>query len=144
MTNEEFMAKVELGELVDTFASAGDSKDLETMVSCFADDGDIVVYDAKGKEFAHYAGIDEIRKGYRDLLGQYSTLYHHNGQKMFTINGDTATGKVYCQEFLVSMYKSGVGSILDQGTVYEDTYVKVDGKWLIKDRKGYVKWVDDK
>lgn len=138
------MAKMELGELVDTFACAGDEKDLETLLSCFAEDGEITIIDSKGNEIAHYSGMAEIRKGYRGLLGEYTTLYHLNGQKMFTVDGDKASGKVYCQEFLIHTYKSGVSNTLDQGAVYEDEYVKLDGKWLIKTRKGTVKWLNDR
>ena len=144
MNYEELMTKMELSELVDSIATSGDEKRLDDMVNCYTDDAEIVVYGLRGNEEFHYSGKDEIRKNYRDLLGDYSTLYHHNGQKKFMIDGDRAEGNVYCQEFLIHTYKSGISNRLIQGVDYCDEFVKENGSWLVKNRKAYVRWIEER
>ena len=51
-------------------------------------------------------------------------------QQTVDIDGDTATGISYCYVTLI-----GKGKKNQSGVRYYDTYVKRDGKWLIKRRE---------
>ncbi|MDO4460003.1 MAG: nuclear transport factor 2 family protein [Clostridia bacterium] len=144
MTLEELSTKLELAELVDKCAVAVDKGDYEAATACFTPDAESTGYNTEGKEVFHYVGTEEIQKGFRDLLAPYATPYHVNAQKIFELDGDTAKGTVYCQDFYVVRYKSGRGSILEQGCVYDDSYVKQDGKWLIKSRTVTSKWREER
>lgn len=57
-------------------------------------------------------------------------VYHLNGQQTVEIKGNEATGISYCFVTLI-----GGGKKNQSGVRYRDTYVKVDGKWLIKKRE---------
>ena len=53
-----------------------------------------------------------------------------NMKMSFYIDGDTATGISYCYVTLI-----GNGKKNQRGVRYHDTYVKQNGKWLIKRRE---------
>jgi len=48
------------------------------------------------------------------------------------INGDTSTGISYC---FVTLIGGGKKNQNQSGVRYHDTYVKQDGRWLIKERE---------
>jgi hypothetical protein len=60
-------------------------------------------------------------------------VYHINGQQTVEINGDTAHGISYCQVVLIGNI-DGKEMQRKAGVRYSDTYVKQNGKWLIKKR----------
>jgi hypothetical protein len=59
-----------------------------------------------------------------------------NGQHVIKVDGDTATGILYCRAALVTE-EDGKEFISDNFIWYEDTYAKIDGKWLIKARTSH-------
>ena len=63
-------------------------------------------------------------------MALFDTVYHLNGQQIVDIQGDHATGISYCFVTLI-----GNGKMNQSGVRYNDTYVKQNGKWLIKKRE---------
>ena len=62
-------------------------------------------------------------------LLSFQIVYHLNGQQTVEIKGDNATGISYCFVTLIGDGKKNQDSVR-----YNDTYVKQNGKWLIKKR----------
>ena len=94
----------------------------------FTEDAEVIsktkdqTFKSKGKE--------EISKAFSGYLALFDIVYHLNGQQTVDIKGDTATGTSYCFVTLI-----GKGKKNQSGVRYHDTYVKINGKWLIKKRE---------
>ena len=59
-----------------------------------------------------------------------------NGQHVIEVNGDQATGILYCRAALVTE-ENGKEFIADNFIWYEDVYEKQNGRWLIKSRTSH-------
>ena len=94
----------------------------------FTDDAEVVsktatqTFCSKGKK--------EIEKAFADYLALFDIVYHLNGQQTVEINGDEAKWISYCFVTLI-----GKGMKNQSGVRYNDTYVKQNGRWLIKRRE---------
>ena len=117
-----------LKHLVDTFSNLADTKDVKSQMNLFIDDAE-VISKSGGKTFTS-KGKKEIEKAFADYLALFDIVYHLNGQQTVEIKGDHATGISYCFVTLI-----GNGKKNQSGVRYHDTYVKKNGKWLIKKRE---------
>ena len=113
---------------VDIFSNLADTKDTKAQMDLFTDDAE-VISKADGKTFVS-KGKKDIEKAFADYLKLFDVVYHLNGQQTVEINGDNATGISYCFVTLI-----GNGKKNQSGVRYHDTYVKQNGKWLIKKRE---------
>ena len=117
-----------LKKLVDTFSNLADVKDVKSQMDLFTDDAEVISKTAT--QTFHSKGKKEIEKTFADYLALFQIVYHLNGQQTVEINGDHATGISYCFVTLI-----GDGKKNQSGVRYNDTYVKKNGKWLIKKRE---------
>jgi len=65
-----------------------------------------------------------------------------NGQQVFTVDGDTATGVVYCEAKLATE-EDGAEVITVSSIRYKDEYVRRNGRWLIATRVSHLS-INDK
>ncbi len=127
MKSSQIEDQLALKKLVDTFSNLADLKDVKSQMNLFTDDAQVIsktnnqTFDSKGKK--------EIEKAFADYLALFDIVYHLNGQQTVEIKGDHATGISYCFVTLI-----GDGKKNQSGLRYNDTYVKQNGKWLIKKR----------
>ena len=117
-----------LKKLVDTFSNLADVKDVKSQMDLFTEDAEVISKTAN--QTFHTKGKKEIEKSFADYLALFDIVYHLNGQQTVDINGDQATGTSYCFVTLI-----GKGKMNQSGVRYNDTYVKQNGKWLIKKRE---------
>ena len=117
-----------LKKLVDTFSNLADVKDTKSQMDLFTEDAEVISKTAN--QTFHAKGKKEIEKSFADYLALFDIVYHLNGQQTVDINGDQATGTSYCFVTLI-----GKGKMNQSGVRYNDTYVKQNGKWLIKKRE---------
>ena len=128
MNAQQIEDQLALKRLVDTFSNLADVKDVDSQVLLFTEDAEVIsrsngqVFTSKGRE--------EIGKAFAGYLALFDVVYHLNGQQVVDIDGDTATGISYCFVTLI-----GQGKKNQSGVRYHDTYVKQDGRWLIKKRE---------
>lgn len=132
MNMEILTEKAVLKELVDTFSNLADEKRVGEQMSLFTPNAHVVTY-IGGKLFADTKGADEIKKVFSDFLSNFHTVYHLNGQQTVQILEDKAEGVNYCQATLIGDV-GGEETIIVYGVRYNDSYVKIDGKWLIEKR----------
>ena len=128
MSIQKLEDQLALKKLVDTFSNLADTKDTKAQMDLFTDDAE-VISKADGKTFVS-KGKKDIEKAFADYLKLFDVVYHLNGQQTVEINGDNATGISYCFVTLI-----GNGKKNQSGVRYHDTYVKQNGKWLIKKRE---------
>lgn len=127
--------KTALRELVDTFSNLADVKDAQGQTLLFTENALVETY-REGASVSRLEGRLQIGEAFGRFLSNFKTVYHMNGQQTVTINGDTATGTLYCLTTLITADQTK--TII--GVKYNDDYVLVDGKWLIAKRTSFFEW----
>lgn len=135
MSLEILKTKQELRELIDAYAYLGDDKKTAEQMKLFTPDATYNVY-MNGAEIANTTGTDTIEKEFSGHAAEVKTYFTLNGQHTVQIDGNTATGISFSQLKMVRE-KYGKDVITDYSVKYEDFYIRQDGKWLIKERKGH-------
>ena len=128
---QEAQDKEEIRNLVDQFSNLADEKDPAAQMELFTPDAEVTITMNGESSSMDYAQTEEA---FTRVLTGTDSLYHMNGQVSLEVNGDTATGTVYCRVVLVDENDEGVVMETDEGVIYHDEYVKQDGKWLISKR----------
>lgn len=129
----EIADKLALKELVDIFSVLADQKDTDGQTLLFTEDATVESY-SNGVKGSSYTGRQEIGKAFGSYLSLFKTVYHINGQQVVQINGDKATGTAYCTVVLVGD-RDGKTMKTESNVIYQDEYARVNGKWLISNRK---------
>lgn len=128
---QEAQDKEEIRNLVDQFSILADVKDPAGQMELFTPDAEVTITMNGESRTMDYAQTEEA---FTRVLTGTDSLYHMNGQVSIEVNGDAATGTVYCRVVLVNENEDGVVMETDEGVIYHDEYVRQDGKWLIARR----------
>ncbi len=138
MDHKEFFEKEEIKEILNTFSIMADEKDIVGQTSLFTKDAIVKSY-YNDQLLSELKGHDDIFTGFRDFLDLFKRIYHINGQQVIHIDGELAVGTSYC---LVSLVQENDNKTLRtlQGVRYHDEFIKINGKWLIKERHSYFIW----
>lgn len=138
MTTEEMQAKMEIRELVDRFSSF--ETDVESQSKLFTPDTHVQVF--AGEIQTHdIHGVEELKRAFGGAVQSVKRSQHMNGQQVVTLHGDRAEGKLYCRMALVSE-EEGQEFLTDYCVIYDDTYAKLDGRWLIASRISHFVVID--
>lgn len=139
MDIKEMQNKMELKELVDTFSTLSDTKSVKEQTWLFTEDSLIEVYMGGIKTFELH-GRNEIENAFTPFLAPFKNIYHQSGQQTITELNDTiAKGTAYCLVVLISE-EAGQIKIAKHGVVYNDDFVKIDGKWFFEKRISNFVW----
>ncbi len=139
MDLKELQAKFELKELVDTFSTLSDTKSVYEQTLLFTENSLIEVY-MDGKKTFELHGRKEIENSFTPFLAPFRDVYHQGGQQTITeLTDTTAKGTAYCLVVLVDE-ENGKKRITKHGVVYNDEFVKVDGKWYFEKRISNFVW----
>ena len=124
--------RIAIKAVVDEFSNLADTKELDKQVMLFIEDG-IVETISKGQPPIVLKGREQMKQAFSGFLSNFHTVYHQNGQQTIQLDGSKAETVSYCRVILIG--KQG-----DKETkttlyvMYKDSFVKIDGKWLIKHR----------
>ena len=138
MTVEEMQAKIEIQELVGNFSNL--EVNVPPQTKLFTKDTHVKVYMGDKLAFDIH-GVEELEKIFSQFTATVKRSHHMNGQHVIKVDGDTATGILYCRAALVTE-EDGKEFISDNFIYYEDVYKKVDGKWLIAARTSHFNITD--
>ena len=139
MDLKELQAKFELKELVDTFSTLSDTKSVYEQTLLFIENSLIEMY-MDGKKTFELHGRKEIENAFTPFLAPFKNVYHQGGQQTITeLTETTAKGTAYCLVVLVDE-ENGKKRITKHGVVYNDEFVKVDGKWYFEKRISNFVW----
>ena len=138
MTAEEMQARMEIQDLVGTFSNL--EIDVPAQMALFTKDTHVQVYMGEKKVFDIH-GIEELEKIFSQFTAAVKRSHHMNGQHVIKVDGDKATGILYCRAALVTE-EDGKEFIADNFIFYEDVYEKIGGKWLIKARTSHFNITD--
>jgi hypothetical protein len=132
MSLEILQTKTELKELVDTFSNLADEKNIPGQMPLFTPDTTVKVYMGDQLLF-DISGTEQLEEVFTGFTANVKRSYHMNGQHVVNVDGNSATGILYCQVKLVSE-EDGKEFITDHSIRYDDEYVRQNGTWLIKTR----------
>lgn len=132
---EEVIARQELKALVDQYATESDKNNQDYYREIFMPDCHVRVY------FNNELGMDltdveTLITTYKSF-GAAKEAFHMNGHQVVEFQDDThATGICYAMANLVTE-EDGANILTSHAIRYYDTYVNVEGKWMIAGREQY-------
>jgi hypothetical protein len=137
--------RLAIRELVEAYAHCADRRDAKGQMALFTTDTHFVVYmDAKDPKPSQDLHSREALAPVFADLNRYDATTHFVGQStIFTLNGDRATGEVYCLAHHVTA-DGGNRRLMIASLRYLDTFVKIDGVWLFAERLLYVDWLEER
>lgn len=133
--------RLALRGLVDAYAQSVDARDADRFAGLFAPDGELVVFEPEEAEPSiSWRGPDELREVMK-LLSSYSTTFHLMANHTCEIDGDMATGEVYC----LAHHLTEEGAAGDNTLMvirYRDRYAKLDDAWRFARRDVMRQWTE--
>lgn len=133
MTLQELSDREELRLLIHTLAVDGDVQDMDSYCGCYTEDGilELPIFKVQTRE-----GIRAKLTGDPSGRAALRIVRHNITSSKITLTGpDSARGRSY---FLV-YYGPGA----DHMGHYEDSFQRVDGRWLVNHRKVHLDWVSE-
>lgn len=133
----------ELYDLSARYAAGADRRDAALFVSVFLSDARLRRYDPAdvSEPATDRQGHDALAE-IPGLLDRYAKTFHHLGQARFDVDGDVATGEVYCTAHHLTRDQPPVSHVLH--IRYQDRYRRVEGQWGIEDRQVLVDWTEQR
>jgi hypothetical protein len=134
--------RLAIRELIDTYAYCADRRDAAGQMALFTEDTDFQVYmDVSSPVPTQRIRGREALAPVFDELNVYQATMHFNGQTTSMLDGEQATGVVYCLAHHVKD-NGAERSQMIAAIRYLDTYVKRDGNWYFSERKLMVDWTE--
>ncbi|MCE7072173.1 nuclear transport factor 2 family protein [Dyadobacter sp. CY327] len=134
----ELKDRAALKELVDTFSNLADTKEVHAQVQLFTPNATSETF-VNGASVSKLTGRDELEKAFGAFLANFETVYHFNGQQIFSLNGAKASGTSYCMVTLIAN-ENGRKMKTTIGVIYQDEFVRENNHWLIAKRKANFNW----
>ena len=131
-----------LRALGEQYAWAVDRRDRDAFLAVFHPDGALVLLDHADPE-----QVTATRRGHAeladitDLIARYEKTFHFVGNARYTIDGDRATGEVYCLAHHLTPNRHG-GTDYVMMIRYQDDYSRRDGRWGIDERRLITDWTE--
>lgn len=123
MDADSVASVVEIQQLAYRYSLAVDSRDLDLLASLFVPDV-VIGHAARGR--------DALKRWYGDALRSVGATIHMVANHTVELNGDGATGVVYCRE---EVEHPATGEWRIGMLQYWDDYRRVEGRWLFERRR---------
>lgn len=123
--------KMAIKYVVDEFSNLADTKEIDKQVLLFTEDGE--VESVTNGQSNILKGREQLKQAFSGFLSNFYTVYHQNGQQTINLQGDKAEATNYCRVILVGK-QNDKEMKTTLYVIYKDSFVKVDGKWLIRHR----------
>ncbi len=124
--------KMAIKFVVDEFSNLADTKEIDQQVLLFTEDGEVTSV-SNGQSSTPLTGREQLKLAFSGFLSNFHTVYHQNGQQTINLQGDKAEAISYCRVILVGK-QDGKEMKTTLYTIYKDSFVKINGNWLIKHR----------
>jgi len=142
MNPDEIADRLELRDLADQYARAVDRRDRDAFLAVFHPDAALVLLDHKDQSV-----VTATRRGHgeladiTELIARYDKTFHFVGTTHYEIDGDRATGEVYCLAHHLTPDRHG-GTDYVMLIRYQDTYSRRDGTWRVDERRLVTDWTE--
>jgi len=121
--------KAAIAELIARYNLAIDHNDFQGWANCFAPEG---IFDGMIGRFAAHGELARFTEEVKKLTATTPHLRHYVTNILTEVNGNEAHSR--CFLLMTSTTKEGGTKVVIAGE-YEDRLVKIDGRWLFKERK---------
>ena len=139
----EIADRLALQALGEQYAWAVDRRDRDAFLAVFHPDGVLVLLDP-----ADPTVVSATRQGHEELGDittvidrAYDKTFHFVGTTRYEVDGDRATGEVYCLAHHLTANRHG-GTDYVMMIRYQDTYSRRDGRWAIEERRLITDWTE--
>jgi hypothetical protein len=134
--------RLALRALADQYAWAVDRRDRDGFLRVFHPDGVLVLLDHADPSVvtATRRGHDELGE-ITGLIARYDKTFHFVGNARYDVDGDRATGEVYCLAHHLTPNRHG-GTDYVMLIRYQDTYSRREGHWRIDERRLITDWTE--
>jgi ketosteroid isomerase-like protein len=139
----EIADRLALRALGDEYARAVDHRDRDALLAVFHPDGVLVLLDQVDPTV-----VTATRRGHEELgdittviARAYDRTFHFVGTTSYDVDGDRATGEVYCLAHHLTPTRHG-GTDYVMLIRYQDTYSRRDGRWAIDERRLITDWTE--
>jgi ketosteroid isomerase-like protein len=138
----DFADRLALRELGEQYAWAVDRRDRDAFLAVFHADGVLVLLDHADPEkvTATRSGHAELA-AVTELIARYERTFHFVGNARYAVDGDRATGEVYCLAHHLTPNRHG-GTDHVMLIRYQDTYSRREGRWGIDERRLVTDWTE--
>lgn len=130
MSLAELSDRIEIGDLVVTYADAIDRGDWDALDDVFTPDA-VIDYTATG---GIRGTLGEIKTFLSQVMGMFTSYQHLTGPVKVELDGDTATGRTICHNPMTISGADGVADTMFIGLWYVDRYVRTPAGWRIAER----------
>jgi hypothetical protein len=137
-STQHIQDQLALRALVDKFSILADRKEAWQQTELFTENAIVETY-VGGQLVTNLNGRKEIGNTFDNFLKKFDLVYHFNGQHLVSINGDSASGTLYCLTYLYGV-EDGKKVKTSIGIRYSDEYVREQSNWLISKRTSYFDW----
>ncbi len=120
--------RLAIRELLEAYSDGVCQNSIDIWGATWAEDSNWKLPAIPGME--NISGKAAILEAWKGGMGLFNFVVMVTTPGLITINGDTATGRVYTSE--VAEMKDG--NLLRPRGQYDDEYVKINGQWLFKSR----------
>ncbi|WP_336713842.1 nuclear transport factor 2 family protein [Arthrobacter sp. USHLN218] len=117
----------QIRRLVHQYCRAIDTFQLSDVVGTFTDDA---VWDMSALGASQASGIENVRASFAALIDSLTACVHFTTNHLVDVDGDTATGTVYCHAFAIGADGSRVENLI----LYTDDYTRTAGGWKFQRR----------
>jgi hypothetical protein len=136
--------RLAIRSLVDGYAFCADTRNAKGQMALFTPDTRFeVYYDPKSETPSQVVNSREGLAPVFDDLNKYKATMHFNGQTSVQLNGDSATGVVYCIAHHLTI-EDEKQKLMVAAIKYHDTYIRQSGQWLFAARKLMVDWIENR
>jgi ketosteroid isomerase-like protein len=125
-----------LFDLVGKFDDAVNRRDIEEFRSLWADDA---VWEIGEPMPMRIEGAQAITEKWSQMIQGTQWLFRGSFTGVVVVDGDVATGRWPCIE--TGTFINGAG--YDNRALYEDVYVRLDGRWLFQKRSYVYLWLSN-
>tara|TARA_R110000787_G_scaffold103336_1_gene209892 strand:- start:135 stop:584 length:450 start_codon:yes stop_codon:yes gene_type:complete len=139
LSQQELSDRLELQDLVFFYSHLIDTKSFDTLREVFTEDAHID-YSAFGGSVGNLEEtIAYLKQAVADEI--FPNSQHLNANLQFTVNGDSATGRVMCFNPMEMKLPDGGLQVFLIGLWYVDEYRRTPGGWRISRRVEEKSWV---
>jgi hypothetical protein len=146
MTSDDWgVERQAIRDVVDRYAHCADRRQPTEQAAVFTLDGTVLLYEGDPNvtgPVQTVSGREELASTFAGLIAQYDATTYINGQCTLERTGPTtATGETYCMAFHI-LHDVEQRFLLTMSIRYLDSFTKIDGEWLIAERKLIFDWTD--
>jgi SnoaL-like domain len=135
--------RLAIRELVEGYAHCADRRDAKGQMLLFTAGTHFVVYMNAKDPTPTLHSREALAPVFAELNKCDATTHFVGQSTIFTLTADRATGEAYCLAHHVTV-DGGKRPLMLASLRYLDTFVKIDGAWLLSERLLYVDWLEER